>query len=105
MANITEANYDGYARQEVVWYPTYQDLDGAQQLDGVSQYFSPVDSLIPLVITGMFMASALTGGTLWMQQPIGGAGYPLGGPTGALVVVPSIQFSPTGNFGGAVVQP
>lgn len=105
LSAITEATYDGYARQEIVWFPTYQDNAGPQALEGQSLYFSPTDATVGNVITGLFLATAETGGVLLAAQALGGIGYPLNGPTSALVVVPAFQLDPTANYGGAYVTP
>jgi hypothetical protein len=105
MTDLVEATYNGYARQEVVWYPTYQNQSGLQELDGVSQFYQPIDNLNPQNITGFFLASALHGGILLAMQPLPGLGIPLRGPLDALPVMPSFALDPAANYGASIVGP
>lgn len=103
LANITEATYDGYARQEVVWYAPYTDLSGPQTLTGHTLEYAPSDATVPNVITGLFLASAVTGGTLWMAAAQASPGYPLQMPGQAMIVVPQFQLGYGQVYGGPQV--
>lgn len=70
MSDITECNYTGYARQPVVWYPTYRTSTGPQVLEGHSLRFQPTDAVTPNQGTVVFVASALTAGTLYLAQAL-----------------------------------
>lgn len=105
MSDITEPTFNGYGRQEVVWYPPYIDISGVAQLEGVSQIYRPTDNLTQTQITGLFLATAPVGGTLLAMQPIGGGGYPLNTTLQALVLVPSISLDPAGSYGGVDIAP
>lgn len=103
LANITEANYDGYARQEVVWYPPYTDFAGPQTLTGVSMNFSPTDATVPNLITGLFLATAGTGGNLLMAQALASPGMPLQMLGESLILLPQFQMSYGPNYGGVQI--
>lgn len=103
LVNIIEATYDGYARQEVVWYPPYTDVSGPQTLTGHTLEYAPTDSTVPNVITGLFLASAITGGTLWAGQAQGTPGYPLQMAGQAMVLVPQFQLGYQLVYGGAQI--
>jgi hypothetical protein len=103
MLQITEATYDGYARQEIVWYPPYTDMLGPQTLTGQSLLFTPTDSTVPNMITGLFISSALTAGTLWMAQALASPGYPLQMVGESLVIVPQFQLGYLQVYGGAQI--
>lgn len=99
MSAITEANYTGYAREEVVWYPTYIDTTGPQTLEGASSHFAPTGSAVGNVITGVFLADALTGGNLLMSAVLPVPGVPLNGPSTAMTVDAIFQMAYTANYG------
>jgi hypothetical protein len=105
LSNITEATYDGYARQEIVWFPTFIDQAGPQTLEGASLFFSPTDATVPNTITGIFIASALTGGVLLAAQALATPGVPLIGPSNALTVVPQFQLPFQQIYGGGQLVP
>lgn len=99
MADITEANYDGYARQEVVWLPEIVNSAGDVIKKGQNMAFAPTDATLPNTITGAFLASAATGGNL-----IAGAAaptpIPLIGPPSGLFLVPVLQLTSGQVYGG-----
>ena len=104
MAAITEATYDGYARQEVVWFPTFQQQSGPQLIVGVDQFYTPTDSLIANTITGVFLTTAVTGGVLLGAAALGSPGVVLSTPDSALVVEPEFSLPYTTTYGGPVVK-
>ena len=61
-AGITEAAYDGYARQAVVWYPTGIDALGPQDLTAHNMHFAPTDAVAPETVTGVFLSTSATTG-------------------------------------------
>jgi hypothetical protein len=98
MANITEASYDGYVRQEVAWLPEIVSSGGNVTKKGQNMLFAPIDGTVPNTITGAFLATALTGGSL-----IAGAAAPapifLGAPPSGLFIVPVLQLPSTPVYG------
>jgi hypothetical protein len=103
IADITEANYDGYARQEVVWYPPYVSTQGPVTVEGASLFFAPTDAVLAATITGVFLATAPSGGLLLGGAPLA-VPYPiLANPLTALTIVPAVQL-PLGAVWGGVTQ-
>lgn len=100
MANITEASYDGYARQEIVWLPTFIALAGPQTIKGTSLWWQPTGGLTPNVITGAFLASAVTGGVLYAGAVAPGTGFPLNGTDTGLMTIPVFQLPFSQIYGG-----
>jgi hypothetical protein len=100
MANITEANYDGYARQEVVWYPPYLAGGGPATLEGQSLHFAPTDATVPNNIIGVFLADAPTGGHLLAFASWPGTGAPMSNPSQALTVDAFFQLPFQLVYGG-----
>jgi hypothetical protein len=100
---IVEASYDGYARQEIVWYPTYVSTAGPVTLEGGSLFFQPSDSTISQTISGIFISTGLTGGDLYMGQALPTPGVVLSGPLTILKVIPEIQLPFTPTWGGAAI--
>lgn len=99
LANITEANYDGYARQPLVWFPTFLDAAGPQDLAAQNLHFAPNDALVPNTITGAFIVTAASGGQLYLAAMFA-VPVALPGPQYALNVAPVFQMAYTANYGG-----
>jgi hypothetical protein len=99
---ITEADFTGYARQEVVWFPSYTDAAFLQTLEGQLCFFRPTDAVTPNVINGVFLASALTGGVLLAAASLAGGNVSLNGPASALSIVPKFQLPIGAVYGGPV---
>ena len=91
MANIVEANYDGYSRQQIVWFPPWISAGGPELIAAQDLWYSPTDALKPNLITGVFIADAFYGGNLLMAAALAVPGVSLGSPSQALKVQP--QFS------------
>lgn len=104
MSSVIEASYDGYARQEVVWYPVYQSSGGPVVLEGGSLFFSPTDSAVSQTITGIFLADAPTGGTLLAGLPLAAPGKVLATPLDAMKVLPNFMLGQGPVYGGAYIE-
>lgn len=102
MGNITEANYDGYSRQQVVWFPPFQSGPGPELLAGQDLFFMPTDALVANQITGVFLADAFYGGNLLAAAVAPAPGVQLTGPTRGLKVQPQFALG-TGLIYGAPV--
>jgi hypothetical protein len=102
MANITEANYDGYSRQLVVWFPPYISAAGPEQMSAQDLFFMPIDPLVANQITGVFLADAFYGGSLLAAAVLPAPGVQLTGPTRALKVQPNVQLSTAQLYGAPI---
>jgi hypothetical protein len=98
LASITEATYDGYARQEVVWNPEFISQAGLVTKKGQNMYFSPSDATVPNLITGVFLASALSGGSL-IAAAVAPVPIALNDPTNALFIVPVLSLPSSPVYG------
>lgn len=104
MANITEANYDGYARQLVTWFPVIQSSSGVEVAYGPNLFFAPTDANVRNTISGVFLVDAVYGGNLLMAAALASPGVTLYGPTNGIVVKPAIQLPTTQVYGGPEVE-
>ena len=98
LSGITEANYQGYARQPVVWFPTFIDSAGPQDLAAQNMQFTPTGSATGNTITGAFIATALTGGVLYLAATLP-VPVALPSPGYALDLSPVFQLSYQNNYG------
>ena len=99
LSGITEANYDGYARQPLTWFPPFIDAAGPMDASAQNLHFSPSDALVQNTITGCFIATALSGGLLYLAAAFA-TPVPLPGPSYALNLAPVFQLSFTSPIGG-----
>lgn len=102
MSGITEANYDGYARQALVWFPTFLDAAGPQDLAAQNMHFAPTDALVPNTITGCFIATASSGGLLYLAAALA-VPVALPSPAYGLNSAPVFQLAFTNNYGNPLV--
>jgi hypothetical protein len=100
LSQVTEANYDGYARQEIVWYPPYISTAGPQTLEGGSLFFMATDQNASNNITAVMLVSALTGGVLLAGAALPSPGVVLGPSSAALKVIPEFQLPFQQIYGG-----
>jgi hypothetical protein len=105
MSALTEANYDGYSRQEVVWYKPYQGTGGPAILQGASLLFAPTDALSSNTIQGIFLSdSAVSGaGDLWAGQVLPAPGIVLQSPLTVLKVLVEIWLTQQQVYGMAAI--
>lgn len=103
LSDITEATYAGYARRLIVWGPPFEDQAAEQVLEGVSLHYAPTSLDIANTITGCFVASALTGGALWLGAMFDGETVGLVGPNSGLTLVPRYGQSFLGPYAGPVL--
>ncbi len=102
MADITEANYDGYARQAVVWHPPYVEQGGANAVQSASLYWTPTDSTKPNTIVGMFLADANVAGNL-LASEFFTAPQALAGPQSAFSLSLIFALAANTGFGGSTI--
>lgn len=103
LSALTEANYNGYARQAVTWHGPYTDGMGQQAIQSAASYFTPTDDLVPNQITMMFLADALTAGNLLLSEVLPGGPIFLNGPSNAFGLSVVFQLPAGANFGDAVI--
>lgn len=103
MSQVLEANYDGYARQEVVWFPTFVGFGANQALVGHNLFFAPLDDTVANTIGGVFLATALTGGQLLMAALLNPP-LAITALDAAMVVKPVFLLSTTSVYGGPDVE-
>lgn len=101
LATQTEATYDGYVRQPIVWFPTDFNPLGQQEIIAANQQFRPTDATVPNTITQIGIVSALTGGSLLLLAALANP-VNLNNPTTMLTVANVFQLSYAGAFGGAL---
>lgn len=103
MSSLVEANYDGYSRQQAVWFPPWISTAGPEILAAQDLWFSPTDSASSNQIQGVFLASAFYGGLLYAGAPLAAPGRTLSTPADALKIQPQVQFTPLQMWGGPAV--
>ncbi len=64
LADLTAANYTGYARQLLVFGTQGTDPDERPEVESASLLFSPTDGVTPNTIIGVFLADAVAAGNL-----------------------------------------
>jgi hypothetical protein len=99
LADITPANYTGYARQALAWNPPFINQAGLQDVQSGSLFFAPTDAVTPNTITGCFIASAVTAGILLASAPFPAPGVALAGPTNALSLLIDALLDFGANWG------
>jgi hypothetical protein len=99
---LTEANFDGYARQAAAFAGTpFIDENGIYTIQGGAKVFQPSDTITSNTVYGYVLtgssSSTVMGGEVF-NAPI-----PLTGPTTALTIIPRFGVPVTGALGFAVV--
>lgn len=103
LAQITEADYTGYARLPLTWLGPYQNPLGNYAIQADGAYFTPTDSVTPNQIVGMFVADALTAGNLLFSEPLPGGPIFLEGPANAFSLSVIFQLATGSNYGDVIV--
>ena len=98
MANITEANYDGYSRQQILWFPPIVSQSGPVLLTAQDLFFEPIDALVANQILGCFIADAFYAGSLLAGAPAPG-NIVLGRPSNGLKVQPQWSLTTQTQYG------
>jgi hypothetical protein len=104
MSQVVEANYDGYSRQAVVWFPPWQSSGGPEVLQSQDLWYSPTDALVNNQIVGVFISDAFYGGNLLMAAALAVPGVSLYGPAAAMKVQNVFLMGFGQNYGGPVIQ-
>lgn len=87
LSQYTEANYNGYARQRIVWGDEGIDLTLRPSVFGGALQFQPNGSAVSNTIIGAFVADALTAGNLLAVGQLTTSKV-LNVPTDVLLIVP-----------------
>jgi hypothetical protein len=103
MGGITEATYTGYARQALTWFPTFLDVLGPQTVQSANVQFRASDGVTPNSITTIFIASALTAGTLLLTAAVN-PNVPLVDALHALQASVLFQLPFTGIYGRCLIN-
>lgn len=104
LANITEANYVGYARQAVTWFPVIQGQAGVEVVYAQNLFYAPTDVTIFNQITGVFLASASYGGDLLMAAALATPGISFNQIGQGLVVKPTFSLTTLQVYGSPDVE-
>jgi hypothetical protein len=99
LGNIIEANYDGYSRQQAMWFPPFVSSAGPAQLAAQDLFYAPIDSNVPNMIAGAFLASAFYGGVLLGGAPTPRGPIPMTGVQSAIKLQPQFQLTPGQVYG------
>lgn len=91
LANIVEANFSGYSRQLIVWFPPFIEISGPEIITAQDLFWTPADATVSNFITGCFIADSFYGGALLMAAPAPAPGFVLNSPSRGLKVQP--QYS------------
>lgn len=99
ITDITEATFVGYARIEAVWEAPYFGAAGLEYLESQNMRFTATNGNTPNVITGFFVADALTAGNLLFSAPLPVPGIPMGSAGASFSNVTRFGLDSTGNWG------
>jgi hypothetical protein len=104
LANLNEANYDGYARQAAHTFSSvFIDGNGLVTIEAESSIFSPTDTVTANTIYGLFLTGHDSTKLLAVEPfdtPI-----PLVGPLSSITIIPRVGLQPTAPWGFSVVAP
>jgi hypothetical protein len=102
IGDIVEAGFTGYARQAVVWGPPYISQSGLVAMDSASLHWQPSDAVAPQTVTGIFLASLATLGTLKAAMQLDN---PVALPDAFHLMDVIVRFAldPTGHWGDGSV--
>lgn len=103
LSALTEADYNGYARQALTWSGPYTDASGQKAVQSNALYFAPTDALKPNQITMMFVASAVTAGNLLYSEVLPGGPIFLNDATNAFGISSVFQLPNGANYGDSVI--
>ncbi len=103
LANLTEAAFAGYARQQITAWsgPSYSGGVAAEILGPLLE-FTPSDGTAPQVILGVFWADALTDGNLLGVDPFDDP-FALPDQFTTLAWIAKLQLQITESYGDGIV--
>lgn len=94
ISSYVEADYAGYAREAVTWYPVSVTDGGEPETVGRADEFRPTNSTVPNMVYGV-MLIAEDGGLLAVGRFVDGP-YPMQTALDQIIVQFRVRFSPTG---------
>lgn len=104
LGGITEANYQGYARQSIGNSPAiFTGSDGNAYAEFNTVEFAPTGSATVNTIYGMFWTPGNSTTTLWLTDGLI-VPYGMSGTNNRLTITPRFGLNPGGNFGLNVVS-
>lgn len=102
--SITEANYDGYARQSVGSSTvTFIGSDGNEYVEFNTLRFQPTGSTTPNTIYGLFWTPGNDSTKIWATDALTAQVF-FNGPSRQLTITPRMGLNPTANFGINVIS-
>jgi len=104
MADITEANYEGYARQGY-GNPSvaFTGADGNEYVQGLTKMFVPTGSDSPNTIYGVFITNGDDSSTIQVTDAFD-APVPLASPANQITITPRFGINPTNGLGFNVIS-
>lgn len=104
LASLTEANYDGYARQ-AIGNPSipFSGTDGNEYVEGLTVQFTASDTITPNTIYGIFLTFGNSTVNLWATDALTNP-FNMNGPSSRLTITPRIGLNPGGNYGLNVIS-
>lgn len=103
LADLTEADYTGYARLAGTPWSADPFISGQRDtIQGPSCLFRPTGSAVTNLVLGMFLVSANVGGNLLSVAPFP-APRAMMGTDDVIEVLPRMAFDPLANYGDNVV--
>jgi hypothetical protein len=99
LANITEATFTGYVRKELVWDSAYFGAELYEYLEAGSLHWQPTDAVAPNVVTGLFIADAVSAGNLLLSGVFPPPGIPMSSSLNALTVIARFGLNSAQNWG------
>ena len=101
---LTEANYDGYARQGVGSpSTTFNSADGNVYVEFSTLQFAPTGSSTPNTIYGLFWTPGNSTTTCWATDVLAANVY-FSGPQNRLTITPRMGLTPANPFGLNVIS-
>lgn len=101
---LTEATYDGYARQSMGTASVpFTGTDGKEYIEFKTLQFMPSDTINPNTIYGLFITFGNSTTTLWATDAFSQT-VNLAGPANQVTITPRVGLDPNGNFGLNVVS-
>lgn len=104
IADITEANYSGYARQGLgTTTTTFTGGDGKEYVEFTTLRFQPTDTVTVNTVYGLFLVLA-SDTTKLADSDAFTAPIPMSGPSNQITITPRFGLDPAANYGLNVIS-